>query len=124
MIFDEGWGALLMIRTLFCIAVTQEFFNAGDEERTEAMEAIPGAFADLAGRFGATVLGTFDDDRVMAGASTGWPWTSYILADVPDLAAVEGICGIVRETRLGDRRLWKYLRIEARVGRQLFFGNA
>ncbi|KNB50572.1 hypothetical protein [Streptomyces caatingaensis] len=113
-----------MIRTLFCIAVTQEFFNAGDEERASVMEAIPGAFADLAGRFGATVLGTFDDDRLMVGASAGWPWTSYILADVPDLAAVEGICGIVRETPVGERRLWKYLRIEARTGRRLFFGNA
>ncbi|KAA6222601.1 hypothetical protein CP973_12255 [Streptomyces albofaciens JCM 4342] len=112
------------LRTLFCIGVTQEFFNAGDEERAAVAAAVPPAFDRLADRFGVRVLGTLDDDRLMVGASTAWPWTSYILADVPDLDTVSRVCGIVRDTEAGDGgvRLWRYLRIEARVGRPLFFG--
>jgi hypothetical protein len=87
------------------------------------MPAIEEAFADLRGRFGVQVLGTLDDDQLMVGHSPGWPWTAYILADVPDLAAVSAVCNIVREAPAGEHRLWRYLRIEARVGRRLFFGN-
>ncbi|MFI2241003.1 hypothetical protein [Streptomyces chrestomyceticus] len=113
------------LRTLFCIGVTQEFFNAGDEERAAVAAAIPPAFARLAERFGVRVLGTLDDDQLMVGASAAWPWTSYILADVPDLDTAARICGIVRDTEVGDGgvRLWRYLRIEARAGRPLFFGT-
>ncbi|MBX5439890.1 MAG: hypothetical protein IRZ32_00015 [Solirubrobacteraceae bacterium] len=111
-------------RVLFCIGVLPAFFEADAEERQAAMEAIPPAFDDLAGRFGITVLGTFDDDRLMVGPSPSWPWTSYILADVPDLDAAIRLCDVVRSTEVGEHRLWRYLRIEARVGRELFFGNA
>lgn len=113
------------LRTLFCIGVTQEFFNAGDEERAAVAAAIPPAFERLADRFGVRVLGTLDDDQLMVGASAAWPWTSYILADVPDLDTVSRVCGIVRETEVGTGgvRLWRYLRIEARTGRPLFFGT-
>ncbi|MFD7106645.1 MULTISPECIES: hypothetical protein [Streptomyces] len=112
------------LRTLFCIGVTQEFFNADDATRADVAAAITPAFDRLAERFGVRVLGTLDDDQLMVGAATGWPWTSYILADVPDLATVSEICGIVRATETGTGRLWRYLRIEARVGRPLFFGTA
>jgi hypothetical protein len=64
-----------------------------------------------------------DDDEVMVGPSSGYPWTAYILAEVPSLAEVTAICNIVREAPAGEHRLWRYLRIEARVGRPLFFGN-
>jgi hypothetical protein len=33
------------------------------------------------------------------------------------------VCNIVRETEAAGARLWKYLRVEARVGRPLFFAN-
>ncbi|MGK5629404.1 hypothetical protein [Streptomyces sp. URMC 123] len=111
------------LRVLFCIGVTQDFFAADADERDRVAQAIPGAFDDLGRRFGLTVLGTLDDDQLMVGASTAWPWTSYILADAPDLDAVARVCGIVRDTPVGDHQLWRYLRVEARVGRELFFGN-
>ncbi|MEU7641522.1 MULTISPECIES: hypothetical protein [unclassified Streptomyces] len=112
------------LRTLFCIGVTQDFFAADDALRATVAAAIPPAFDRLGERFGVTVLGTLDDDRLMVGATPGWPWTSYILADVPDLDTVATVCDIVRDTPVGDGRLWRYLRIEARVGRPLFFGTA
>ncbi|WP_438488627.1 hypothetical protein [Streptomyces sp. S186] len=112
------------LRTLFCLGVTQDFFAADDALRATVAAAIPPAFDRLGERFGVRVLGTLDDDRLMVGAATAWPWTSYILADVPDLETVSRVCGIVRDTPVGDGRLWRYLRIEARVGRPLFFGTA
>jgi hypothetical protein len=33
------------------------------------------------------------------------------------------VCNLVREGEVAGARLWKYLKIEARVGRPLFFGN-
>ncbi len=111
------------LRALFCIGVEAAFFAAGAAERDAAIAAIPPAFDDLAGRFGVRVIGTFDDDRLMVGPSATWPWTSYILADAPDLDAVVAVCDVVRSTEVGDGRLWRYLRIEARVGRELFFGT-
>lgn len=112
------------LRVLFCIGVREAFFDAGPQDRQEAFEAIPPAFADLGGRFGLEILGTMDDDKLMVGPSSTWPWTCYILADAPDLDAVAGICDILRSTDLDSGgKLWRYLKIEARVGRALFFGN-
>ena len=111
------------LRVLFCIGVQQTFFDEEARLLPEIVPAIKEAFDDLGGRFGAKVLGTLDDDQVMVGNSPSWPWTAYILADVPDLDAVVAICNIVREAPIGEHRLWRYLRIEARVGRELFFAN-
>lgn len=112
------------LRVLFCIGVTQSFFDEEGGEVGSIVSAIGEAFDDLAGRFGITVLGTLDDDELMVGSSAGWPWTAYILVDAPDLAAVTGVCNIVREATVGEHRLWRYMKIEARVGRPLFFGQA
>lgn len=113
------------LRVLFCLGVSQEFFSAPPSQLGLLVAGFTAAFDDLAGRFGLTVLGTFDDDEMMVGPSTTWPWTAYILADAPNLQAVTDVCNVVRETEIGDdARLWKYLRIEARVGRALFTGNA
>jgi hypothetical protein len=111
------------LRVLFCIGVAQTFFEEEETRLPELLPAIKTAFDDLNGRFGIEVLGTMDDDELMVGASANWPWTAYILADAPDLAAVTAVCNLVRETSVGEHRLWRYLRIEARVGRELFFGN-
>jgi hypothetical protein len=112
------------LRVLFCIGVNPAFFDAGPDERQDAFETIKAAFADLNGRFGLHVLGTMDDDQLMVGSSSTWPWTCYILADAPDLDAVAGVCNLLRATTLASGvTLWKYLKIEARVGRELFFGN-
>jgi len=112
------------VRALFCIGVAQGFFDANDGQRAAAVTAFKEAFADLRGRFGVEVLGTLDDDELMVGPSTGWPWTAYILAEAPSLDAVTAVCNLVREWQVsGEDRLWRYARIEARVGRKLFFGN-
>ncbi|MFN8225009.1 MAG: hypothetical protein U0R50_17390 [Gaiellales bacterium] len=111
------------LRVLFCLGVTQAFFDEAPDTIPARAEAIRTAFADLSGRFGIRVLGTMDDDELMVGASTAYPWTAYILADAPNLEAVSAVCNIVRESPAGAARLWRYLRIEARVGRPLFFGN-
>jgi hypothetical protein len=113
-----------MLRVLFCIGVRDAFFDAGPEDRQEAFDAIPPAFADLGKRFGVRVLGTMDDDQLMVGPSSTWPWTCYVLADAPDLGAIASVCDILRSTDMeSGNKLWRYLKIEARVGRPLFFGN-
>ena len=111
------------LRVLFCIGVTQSFFDEDPANVPALAQGITAAFADLGGRFGVTVLGTLDDDELVVGSSPTWPWTAYILADAPSLAAVTAVCNLVRESEVAGARLWKYLKIEARVGRPLFFGN-
>jgi hypothetical protein len=111
------------LRVLFCFGVTQSFFEAEPARVPAIAKAITEAFADLGGRFGVHVLGTMDDDELMVGASVVWPWTAYVLADVPDLETVANVTNILREAEVDGERLWKYLRVEARVGRPLFFGN-
>jgi hypothetical protein len=70
---------------------------------------------------GVRVLGNIDDDQAMVGPSTSWPWTCYVLADVPDLQTVHAACNLFRTLVVGDgpHKLWKYARIEARTGREL-----
>lgn len=113
------------VRVLFCIGVTQAFFAMDAEEREARDGVVQEAFKDLGGRFGVEVIGTFDDDRLMVGPSANFPWTCYILADVPGLEAAIAICNILRETPVGDKgyKLWRYMRIEARIGKPLFFAN-
>lgn len=111
------------LRVLFCFGVSQSFFEQDAAKVPEIAGAIAKAFEDLSGRFGLRVLGTMDDDELMVGPSVVWPWTAYILADAPDLDAVTAVCNVLRETELGAEKLWKYMRVEARVGRPLFFGN-
>jgi hypothetical protein len=109
------------IRVLFCIGILQRFFDADDEGRPEVVEAFIAAFRDL-DRFGIRVLGTFDDDNIMVGASPQWPWTAYILAQAPDLDAVAAVCDLIRQAKVGRHRLWRFMRIEARIGNPLFGG--
>ncbi|MBA3428816.1 MAG: hypothetical protein H0U07_09620 [Actinobacteria bacterium] len=111
------------LRVLFCFGVSQSFFEEEPARVSELAAAIAKAFADLSGRFGLRVLGTMDDDELMVGPSLEWPWTAYILADAPTLDAVRAVCNILRETEIGTGRLWRYMRVEARIGRPLFFGN-
>jgi hypothetical protein len=69
---------------------------------------------------GVDVIGTMDDDQTTVGATpNGWPWTFYILADVPDHATAAAACNLFRMTPVGPYRLWRYMRVEARIGREL-----
>jgi acetamidase/formamidase len=109
------------VRVLFCFGIGQNFFDAPAAEQRQLIETLPGVFADLDRRFGVKVIGAMDDDELMVGPSEGWPWTAYVLAEARDHEAVAAVCNLVRETLVGDTRLWKYMRVEARVGRSLFF---
>ncbi|MGA4837464.1 hypothetical protein [Streptomyces sp. G45] len=111
------------LRVLFTIGVTRTYFDAPDDETAAVGPALHKAFDDLEGRFGIHVLGTLDDDRLRVGDDSSSPWLSYVLADAPDLDTVARVCDLVRQTRVGPHRLWRYLRIEAKVGRPLFFAT-
>ena len=109
------------LRVLFCFGVSQTFFDTEAKELPAILEGITEAFRDLRGRFGIQVLGAFDDDQVMVGPSIDYPWTGYVIASAPDYESVVRVCNIVRETTIGGHRLWRFLKIEARMGRGLFF---
>ena len=110
------------IRALFAINITEEFFAQDRANLKDIGEAIKEAFNDLSGRFGIKVLGTFDDDLLQCGSNDSFPFISYILAEVPDVAAAMKVANLVR-TPYGAGRLTRFLKIEARIGHELFFGN-
>jgi hypothetical protein len=111
------------MRVLFAFGLTQDFFTEERAKIPAIMESLKREFSDLEGRFGVRVLATLDDDETMVGATGTWPWTCYILAEAPDRDAVASVCNLVREVDAGGARLWKYLKVEARVGRPLFFAE-
>lgn len=109
------------LRTLFCIGINQNFFDAAVQETKDVWAAFVQMMQGIAQLPGVTVLGNLDDDRSMVGPSDGWPWTTYVLADVPDLETVHAACNLFRTIPVGDGtyKLWKYAKVEARVGREL-----
>jgi hypothetical protein len=110
-----------LLRTLFCIGVNQNFFDAKVEETKEVWTAFVQMMQGIANLPGVKVLGNLDDDRAMVGPSDSWPWTAYVLADVPDLETVHAACNLFRTIAVGDGtyKLWRYCKVEARVGREL-----
>jgi hypothetical protein len=62
----------------------------------------------------------------MVGPSDGYPWTTYLMADVPDLPTVHAACNLFRTTPVGSTpyKLWRYAKVEARVGRELIIQRA
>lgn len=68
---------------------------------------------------GVRVLGTIDDDAHMVGPSDGWPWTAYVLADVDTQETVKSVCNLFRTIPVGEHSLWRYAKVEARIGRPL-----
>ena len=108
------------LRVLFCIAVQQNFFDLPASEIGTVWQAFGKMMSDMSKLPGVTIIGTIDDDQIMVGTSpNGWPWTAYILADVPDLDTVTAACNLFRTTPVGEHLLWKFCRVEARVGRAL-----
>ena len=106
------------LRVLFCVGISQNFFELPTDQIPAVFEAFKVAFGNWEERFGVKVLGTLDDDRVQVGQSpAGWPFTSYIMADAPDLDAIVKVCDQLRSTPVGDGLLWRYARIETRIGR-------
>jgi hypothetical protein len=108
------------LRVLLCGAVLQNFFDLPSAEIGKVWQATGDMLKAIRDLPGVTILGTLDDDETMVGTSpTGWPWTFYILADMPDRDSVKAACNLFRTTAIGDYRLWKYMRVEARIGREL-----
>ena len=109
------------LRVLFCIGVNQNFFDATGPEAKDVWGAFSSMMRGIGAFPGVTVLGNMDDDQIMVGPSLASPWTTYVLADVPDIETVTACCNLFRVTPVGDGtyKLWKYMRVEARVGREL-----
>lgn len=108
------------IRTLFCGAVLQPFFDLPSAQIPMVLQAAGLLTKTIREMPGVSVIGTMDDDETMVGTSpTGWPWTFYILADVVDRETVVAACNLFRTIEVGEHRLWKYIRVEARMGREL-----
>ena len=108
------------IRTLFCIAVLQNFFDLPATEYGTVWRAFGQMMGEIDNMPGVNVLGMLDDDETMVGTSPdGYPWTVYIMADMPDRDSVVAACNLFRTIEVGEYRLWKYCRVEARMGRPL-----
>ncbi|MGM0858342.1 MAG: IacB protein [Pseudomonadota bacterium] len=110
-----------MQRVLFCIGINQNFMNATADEGKQVWQAFSQMMQGIDQLPGVNILGIMDDDRIMVGPSTTAPWTAYIMADVPDYETVVEACNFFRTTPVGDGtyKLWKYARVEARIGREL-----
>ncbi|MBY0242885.1 MAG: hypothetical protein K2X55_26595 [Burkholderiaceae bacterium] len=107
------------LRVLFCIGVTQNFFDLPESDIGAVWKGYGELLSSMNTLPGVTILGTMDDDRTMVGASASWPWTVYIMADVVDLDTVVAACNLFRTVKVGAYRLWKFGKIEARIGRAL-----
>lgn len=109
------------LRVLFCIGVNQNFFDATPAEAKQVWAAFGVMMKGIDETQGIRVIGNMDDDRLMVGSSTTSPWTTYVLADADTLDSVVAACNLFRTTPVGDgdSKLWKYCKIEARVGREL-----
>lgn len=108
-------------RVLFCIGINQNFMDGTQQEMGDVWQAFSAMMKGVATLPGVTVLGIMDDDRIQVGPSASAPWTCYIMADVPDYDSVVAACDLFRSTPVGDGtyNLWKYAKVEARIGREL-----
>jgi hypothetical protein len=113
------------VRALICLGVTQTWFDSDPSILPGVGGVIKEAFSGLRAKFGIEVLGTIDDDSTMVGAAQGWPWTGYMIVHAPSREAVAALCNLVRvtEVRPGER-VWKFMKIEARIGHSLFCGES
>jgi hypothetical protein len=110
------------LRVLFCIGVLPEFYSQPAARFDALMEPFFRAFDRLEERFGLRVLGTLDDIDFSMGPTFGWPWTCYILAAAPDHDAIRRVTQQLMDVQIGDDRLWRYAKLEARIGPPLDFG--
>ncbi|MGU7771737.1 hypothetical protein ACV229_16395 [Burkholderia sp. MR1-5-21] len=109
----------LPLRVLFCCGVTQNFFDLPREKIGVVWQAYGAMLAAVEAMPGVRVLGVMDDDRLVVGQSDGAPWTFYIMADVADFDTAVAVRNLYRTTPVGEYNLWRYGKIEARVGRAL-----
>ncbi|WP_439658359.1 hypothetical protein ACSHWB_39170 [Lentzea sp. HUAS TT2] len=111
------------LRVLFCIGINQNFFDLPADGLTagDMWKATVSMMDSLKALPGITFIGDFDDDSHMVGPSDGWPWTCYVLADADSQDTVKAACNLFRTTPVGggDARLWRFAKVEARIGRAL-----
>jgi len=108
-------------RVLFCIGINQNFMDATKQEMGDVWQAFSAMMKGISELPDVNILGIMDDDRIQVGPSASAPWTAYIMADVPDLDTVVKSCDFFRSIPVGDGTysLWKYAKVEARIGRKL-----
>lgn len=107
------------LRTLFCVGNNQNFFDLPKDDIGKVWIATQTFLTRLRDMDGVDIIGTFDDDAHMVGPSDGWPWTFYVLADVRDQETVKEACNLLRTIMVDEHALWRYFKIEARMGREL-----
>jgi hypothetical protein len=104
---------------LFCIGINQNFFDLPTGQGGAVWKATVSMLDQMAATPGVRVLGDIDDDSHMVGPSDGWPWTCYVLADVDTQETVKAVCNLFRTVPVGEHSLWRYAKVEARIGRPL-----
>lgn len=108
------------LRVLFCMGINQNFFDLPKAQIGTVWTAFAGMLRDMEDMDGVDVLGNMDDDAHVVGPTDGWPWTCYVLADVRDQETVKAACNLFRTTMVDEEHaLWRYAKIEARMGRSL-----
>ncbi len=107
------------VRALFCIGINQNFFDMPAADGGVVWTAFLTMMEEMRAMKGVSVIGDIDDDGAMVGPSTGWPWTCYILADLDWRERADDVCNLFRTVPVGEHRLWRYAKIEARIGRPL-----
>jgi hypothetical protein len=107
------------LRVLFCIGINQNFFDLPTGQGGAVWKATVQLLDEIEAMAGVRVLGTIDDDAHMVGPSGGWPWTAYVLADVDNQETVKAVCNLFRTIPVGEHSLWRYAKVEARIGRPL-----
>ncbi|GEO84747.1 MULTISPECIES: hypothetical protein [Alphaproteobacteria] len=109
------------IRTLLCFAMQPAFFDLPFGQIGPVWKATQTLMASISKLEGVAIIGTLDDDQTQVGTSQTFPWTWYMLCDFPDRQAVIAACNLLRTIVVDeeDHRLWKYMRVEARMGRAL-----
>ncbi|MBL3701006.1 hypothetical protein [Leucobacter luti] len=107
------------LRVLFCIGINQNFFDLPAGDGGAVWQATLDLLEKTSRHPGITYIADFDDDAQQVGPSYGWPWTAYMLADVDSQATVTEITNLLRTIRVGEHALWRYAKIEARIGRPL-----
>ena len=107
------------LRVLFCIGINQNFFDLPTGQGGAVWKATVQLLDEIEAMAGVRVLGTIDDDAHMVGPSDSWPWTAYVLADVDTQETVKAVCNLFRTIPVGEHSLWRYAKVEARIGRPL-----
>lgn len=109
------------LRALLCFNNHASFFNLPFDQIGPVWGATQQLISSIDQMERVEIVGTFDDDQTLVGATQGFPYTWYVMADFPDREAVQEACNLLRTIVVGEgnARLWKYMTVEARMGRAL-----